>query len=208
MLKWMLSLLVMCLGVLIFWSFLPHTRDFQIYQYLKMPHISQRPAQKMLVVRVAGDPNVVGRKALFALFQTFYALKFNNKKMILEAARVRWLHSPETPAGNWEGIYGLPVPEMISQLPKFETRLDPRPSLETWDYGTVAEILHSGPYSEEDSSLSKLRQFITEQGYRISGPYEEEYLKGPGFFGRGDPKKYQTLLRFRVEKIPPTPVAQ
>jgi hypothetical protein len=208
MLKWTISLLVMALGVLIFWSFLPHTRDFQVYQYLKMPHISERPGQRMLVVRVAGDPNVVGRRALFVLYQTFYALKFHYKKMSLEATRVRWLHSPETPAGNWEGIYGLPVLEGVLRLPKFESRLEPRPSLETWDYGTVAEILHSGPYNEEEASLAKLRQFITEQGYRISGPSEEEFLKGPGFFGRGDPKKYQTLLRFRVEKIPPTPVAR
>ena len=206
--KWLISLLVMALGVLIFWSFLPHTKDFQVYQYLKMPHVSERPAQKMLVVRVTGDPNVVGRKALFNLFQTFYALKFKNKKMTLEASRVRWLHAPDTPAENWEGIYGLPVPDGIVRLPKFETRLDPRPVLETWNYGTVAEILHSGPYAEEEASLAKLRQFITEQGYRITGPIEEEYLKGAGFFGRGDPKKYQTLLRFRVEKIPPTPVTR
>jgi hypothetical protein len=173
-----------------------------------MPHISERPGQRMLVVKVNGDPNVVGRKALFALFQTFYSLKFKYKKMPLEAVRVRWLHAPETPAGNWEGIYGLPVVDSILRLPKFEDRLHPRPYLEIWDYGTVAEILHTGPYSEEDASLAKLRQFITEQGYRITGPDEEEYLKGPGFFGRGDPKKYQTLLRCRVEKIPPTPVSR
>jgi hypothetical protein len=145
---------------------------------------------------------------LFVLFQTFYALKFNVKKMPLEAVRVRWLQAPGTPAGNWEGIYGLPVPDGVLRLPKFEARLAPRPALEIWDYGTVAEILHSGPYGEEEASLAKLRQFIAEQGYRIAGPNEEEYLKGPGFFGRGDPKKYQTLLRCRVEKIPPTPVSR
>jgi hypothetical protein len=208
MLKWLVSLLVMALGVVIFWNFLPHTHDFQIYQYLKMPHISEHPAQKMLVVRVAGDPQVVGPKAIFAVYQAFYAVKFKIKKMPLEASRVRWLHAPGALPEVWEGIYGLPVPDRVKRLPKFEIRLDPRLALETWEYGTVAEILHTGPYGEEEASWATMRQFITEQGYRVVGPREEEYLKGPGFFGRGDPKKYQTLLRCRVEKVPPTPVSR
>jgi hypothetical protein len=199
--KWAISLFVMVVGVLIFWNFLPHTRDFQVYQYLKMPHISERPAQKMLVVRLKGDPNAVGKQAMSTLFKAFYALKVEFKNLPLEFPRARWPQPLDTPAEQWVGLYGLPVPEKIVRLPKSELKVAPHAALETWEYGTVAEILHSGPYSEEVSSIEKLQQFIQAQGYAVVGVHEEEYLKGPGFFGRGDPKKYQTLIRYRVEKV-------
>jgi len=51
--------------------------------------------------------------------------------------------------------------------------------LETWNYGTVAQILHVGPYSEEEPTVKRLHEFITENGYEIAGIHEEEYLTPP-----------------------------
>ncbi len=198
--KWTFSLLVMAGGVLVFWNFLPHTHDFQVYQYLMMPHISERPSETMIMVTLDGDPDVVGKHALSALFKAFYALKAKHKELVLEKPRVRWPQPPETPRAQWRGLYALPIPPSIKHLPDSERRVHPQPEMTVWEYGTVAEILHIGPPSESVASLEKLKNFITEQGYVIVGMHEEEYLKGPGFFGRGDSRKYRTLLRYRVEK--------
>ena len=75
--------------------------------------------------------------------------------------------------------------------------------LETWEYGEVAEILHIGSYATENPTVEKLHQFITESGYEIVGPHEEEYLKGPGMFGKGNPDKYQTIIRYPVARVVP-----
>ena len=73
-------------------------------------------------------------------------------------------------------------------------------SLETWEYGEVAEILHIGPYNKEEPTVNKLMNFIKEQGYEVAGLHEEEYLKGPTMAGPGDPEKYLTIIRYRVKK--------
>ena len=73
-------------------------------------------------------------------------------------------------------------------------------TLTTWEYGDVAEMLHVGPYDREEPTIAKLKQFIKECGYEIVGEHEEEYLKGPGMFSKGNPDKYLTIIRYRVKK--------
>jgi len=43
----------------------------------------------------------------------------------------------------------------------------------------VASISHKGPGSEFDKTYSKLREFVDERGYRVSGPAMEIYSKKP-----------------------------
>jgi effector-binding domain-containing protein len=52
-------------------------------------------------------------------------------------------------------------------------------TVEVWEYGTVAEILHEGPYSAESTPIQRLREYIAENGYEIVGCHEEEYLTRP-----------------------------
>ena len=73
---------------------------------------------------------------------------------------------------------------------------DKRPEvrLETWEYGTVAQILHLGPYDQEGSTIERLHRFIKDSGYQITGDHEEEYLTRP------DAKVIKTLIRYTVKK--------
>ena len=66
--------------------------------------------------------------------------------------------------------------------------------METWKYGTVAEILHIGPYSEEGPSIEKLHKFIGESGCEIAGAHEEEYLTRP------TAKVIKTIIRYPVRR--------
>ena len=43
-------------------------------------------------------------------------------------------------------------------------------------------------------TIEKIKTFISERGYEINGDHEEEYLKGPGMFFKGNPKKYRTII--------------
>ena len=174
-------------------------QDLSAYESLRAPRISTMASQRMLVVELKGDPNVVGGKAFGALFKTYYQLKGVPKGGPPPAPRARWPLSLDTPKGEWIGFYGMPVPATVESLPE---KTDPLVKIGTWDYGTVAEILHIGPYNEEAPTVGRLMAFINQNDYQTIGEHEEEYLKGPGMFMKGDPRKYYTIIRYRVEKAP------
>ncbi|MBT3228380.1 MAG: hypothetical protein HOD43_12235 [Candidatus Marinimicrobia bacterium] len=177
-------------------------KNFQEYEHLTTPEISEKVAQKMLVYEAVGDPNETVGNAFGALFSTFFKLK-KDHDMDMTAPRARWPKPADTPKDQWLGIYGMPVAESVIEIPDEILSKYPELKLETWEYGEVAEILHIGSYATENPTVEKLHQFITESGYEIVGPHEEEYLKGPGMFGKGNPDKYQTIIRYPVARVVP-----
>lgn len=187
-------------GIALLWYFITRGPDLAQFEYLKQPQISSKPNQKMIVVEAKGDPNVVGAKAFGLLFSIYYKVKDAPKSLTLPAPRARWPVSLETPKSEWLGLYALPVPETTTELPQYEAQPGLTVSLATWEYGEVAEILHIGPYDQEQPTTQRLMDFINAQGYTIIGDHEEEYLKGPTMFSKGDPEKYATIIRYRVKK--------
>ncbi|OGF65834.1 MAG: hypothetical protein A2Y62_19170 [Candidatus Fischerbacteria bacterium RBG_13_37_8] len=155
------------------------------------------PNQKMIVIELKGDPNVVAKDVFKKLYKTYYKLKIKDWKMV--APRARWTDIGLSKE-NWIGYYGIPVPDSVTQLPPDVNKEGPEVKLETWNYGEIAEILHIGPYSEETETVNKLGAFIEEKEYRITGMHEEEYLKGPGLWPV-NPKNYYTIIRYTVEKM-------
>ncbi len=176
------------------------------FEYLKTPQIHPMADQKMLVVEAKGDPTSAGGGAFGLLFKTYFKLPGVPKGPKQPAPRARWPLALDTPKDQWIGRYGMPVPESIDSLPDQANSASALQAvLTTWEYGQVAEILHVGPYSREEPTLRRLTDFIKEGGYTIVGEHEEEYIKGPGMFFRGNPEKYLTIIRFRVTKPTPQP---
>lgn len=168
------------------------------YEHLKNPQISTAPRQKMIAVQIKGDPNATAGKAAGLLYKNYYkvAKSFGPPP----ALRARWPKVIDTPKEEFIGIYGLPVPESAGPLTSQEKETDLEVKIDYWEYGKVAEILHVGPYSEEIPTIERLKKFIDDSGYKIVGAHEEEYLKGPGMLGKGDPDKYWTIIRYQVEE--------
>ncbi len=185
--------LVLVAGLLIF--IMNYGPDVKSFAHLKQPQIREMKNQPMIEVRLQGDPYATGGKAIGQLFKVFYQLKNNQIKQA--APRARWPVSLESDKRDWIGIYGLPVSETVTEVPAHKA--GPQVRLTSWEYGTVAEILHIGPYTAEQPTIEKLKRFITANGYEIVGDHEEEYFKGPGFL-LVNPKDYLTIIRYRVRK--------
>lgn len=171
------------------------------FEHLKQPQVRAVADQKVLVVETQGDPTKVGGEAFKLLFKTYFKLPGVSKNPRNLAPRARWPLSVDTPKDQWVGRYAMPVPETVNSLPDHAAN----PSglsvkLATWEYGEVAEILHVGPYGREEPTIRRLVDFIKEGGYAIVGEHEEEYIKGPGLFFKGNPEKYLTIVRYRVKK--------
>jgi hypothetical protein len=161
------------------------------------PEIIEIPPQKMAVVQGKGAPDKVISELMPALFGSVYTLKFALKKQGLPTFKVsppraRYPDAHFVPMAEWTIIMGLPVPQDTTLLPQKVPSVAVR--LETWAYGTVAQILHFGPYDQEGPTIERLQRFIEDNGYEIAGPHEEEYLSRP------DAKVVKTLVRYVVKK--------
>ena len=161
------------------------------------PAIIEMPAQKMAVVRAKGAPDEVFGEVMPALYSSVYTLKFDIKKRGLPTFKVSGLRAryPDAhllPKGQWTHIIGLPIPEDTTRLPQKVPNVEVK--IEVWEYGTVAQILHLGPYDQEGPTIERLHKFIAEQGYEIAGAHEEEYLSRP------DVKVPKTIIRYPVRK--------
>ncbi|MDO9548338.1 MAG: GyrI-like domain-containing protein [Candidatus Marinimicrobia bacterium] len=175
-------------------------RDLSEFDYLLEPQISQKPAQKMLVVEVKGDPNMVGKDAFGQLFKTFFAIKRDYKDLKVKPPRARWPLSVDILTDEWIGVYALPLSDFVKDLPQSH-KVSPNARIDTWYGGDVAEILHIGAYADETPTIDRLKTYIEEQGYEISSDHEEEYLKGPGMLFKGNSKKYRTIIRYEVTRV-------
>jgi len=161
----------------------------------KEPGIVEMGPQNMAVVQTVGDPNVVLPQVMPALYGAAYTLKFDLKNKGVThkvgALRGRWPGLDATDRDKWVAYWDLPLPdgvtEVAQKVPDIEVKV------ERWDYGTVAQVLHLGPYSEEGPTIERLH-FIAENGCEIAGPHEEEYLTSPRA------KVPKTVIRYQVRK--------
>ena len=161
------------------------------------PQILEMPRQKMAVVYGKGTPDKVFPELMPALYGSVYTLKFDLKKKGLPTFKVSGLRAryPDAhlvPMDEWTHIIGLPIPEDTTSLPQKVAGTEVK--IETWEYGTVAQILHLGAYDQERPTIERLHKFIEENGYQIAGIHEEEYLTTP------DAKVVKTIIRYPVKK--------
>jgi len=161
------------------------------------PQIIEMPDQKMAVVRGKGAPDKVFPVTMPALYGAVYTLKFGLKKQGLESFKVGPLRAQYPDAvskdkKDWAIVMGIPIPDDTKEL--FQKVPGVPVTIETWKYGTVAQVLHLGAYDQETESIEKLHRFIGDQGYEIAGDHEEEYLTRP------DAKVVKTIIRYPVRK--------
>jgi hypothetical protein len=161
------------------------------------PRMLEMPSQKMAVVRAKGAPDKVFSEAMPALLGSVYTLKFDLKKKGMPAFKVsppraRYPDAHLVPKEEWTVVLGIPIPEGVTSLPQKVPGIEVK--IETWDYGTVAEILHVGPYDQEGPTVERLHKFIKESGYELAGAHEEEYLTKP------ETKLMKTIVRYQVKR--------
>ena len=195
---------LLVVGVVV-WVGMPKGPSLDEVAHLRTPRILQMEAQKVLLVKAKGDPNEVGKGAFGLLMKTYFGLKGVPKGGPgMGSPRARWSVGDGVPMSEWEGLYAMPVPDSVGDVPPAPADGGLTVELSTWEYGQVAQILHVGRYDEETENIESLKEFIRSQEYEISGLHEEEYIKGPGLFFAGNPDKYLTLIRYQVTRIDPS----
>ncbi len=194
------ALVAVVLVVAVLWMGRPRGPTLRQVEHLRSPSIVEMGSQKVLQIEATGDPNVVGRKAFGLLMKAYFRLEgVPRGGPGFRAPRARWLVDAGQPIAAWRGFYGMPVPDAVEKVPAVGPVEGLTVSLTTWDYGSVAQVLHVGRYDAEADTIRDLHEFVRSEGYAVTGLHEEEYLRGPGVLFKGDPDRYLTVIRYPVK---------
>ena len=153
------------------------------------------------------------------LYATAYGLRFALKKRGVER-RVGMLEGlywtidgstdldellgPDRGTWRWTLLISLPLEATDDELAtalaagreKLAAEYAPDLRIATFDEGTVAQVLHFGPYAEERPTIERLHAAIVAAGLRPRGRHHEIYLGDPR---RSAPERLRTLVRQPVE---------
>jgi hypothetical protein len=172
------------------------------------------PETRFLMVDGSGDPNTSQdfQEAIQALYGVSYTLKFALKKsggpefrvMPLEAL---WWNDVNgrfdaDSKSDWSWTAMIRQPDFV-EAAAIEAAIRqagnkrPLPALskmrfERFEEGLSAQVMHVGPYSEEQPTIERLQAFIAEQGCEPAGKHHEIYLGDPR---RAAPEKLKTVIR-------------
>ncbi len=186
-----------------------------LYSAKKEPVLVKVPELNYIMIDGKGDPNnnKEFQAAVSALFTAAYTLKFMVKKgpmaidygvMPLEG---QWWADDykDFLKGNkakWHWTISIMQPDFITKKLFEEARAKAAEKkkglplemlrFEKFKDGLSAQLLHTGPFSEEGPNIRRMHEFIEKQGYKIKGKHREIYLNN---FLKVKPEKMKTILR-------------
>lgn len=178
------------------------------------PSIVTIPPMQYLLIDGRGNPNNSAefQSAVEALFSVAYTLKFMVKKTlavdygVMPLEGLWWCedmqHFSIDAKDDWQWTVMIMQPKFITAellTVAFEKVAKDKKlaALDTMRFNTLAEglsaqVLHSGPFSEEGPTVEKLHAFIAGNGYQMSGKHHEIYLSDTR---RGNPQNWKTIIR-------------
>lgn len=180
----------------------------------KEPSVVDVSPMSFLMVDGAGDPNSSQeyQEAVSALYSVAYSLKFMVKKGeaaadygVMPLEGVWWADDARfdlEDKDTWLWTAMIMQPEYVTQalfeeaLVQVEKKKDPaalsRVRFESFHEGLSAQIMHIGPYADEEPTVERLHSFIGENGYQLRGRHHEIYLSDPN---RTAPDRLKTVIR-------------
>lgn len=110
-----------------------------------------------------------------------------------------WISMIRQPEFVTEAVFEEAKQKLLKKKP--ELNFD-RTRLVRWTEGLCCQVMHTGSYDDEPATLSRLEQFIAENGcvpdYTESRKHHEIYLGDPR---RTAPERLRTVLRLPVKKV-------
>jgi hypothetical protein len=177
------------------------------------------PALNYLMADGRGDPNTSPefKAAVAALYPLAYALKFMVRKSegidygVMPLEGLWWAGDIRTFSmarkGDWRWTVMIMQPEWISSALVETARAQvgkKHPALgldavrfERLDEGPAAQLLHTGPFSEEGPTIQRLHDWIAGQKYQRRGKHHEIYLND---FRKTAPARLKTIIRQPVAR--------
>lgn len=199
----------------------------EFYMAKNKPEIIKVPKANYLAVRGKGDPNEEGgayQQAIGVLYAVAYTLKMSYKtdhkiegffEYVVPPLEGFWWqdHVEGVDYSNKSGFNWISV----IRLPDFITKADFEWAVETAakkkkldcssvefmtiDEGLCVQIMHTGPFDEEPSTVALMDAFLEQNGYR--NDFSEARLHHEIYITdarRVPPEKWKTVIRHPIKK--------
>lgn len=160
------------------------------------PKIVHKPAMTVAVVDGVGNATTEVPRLTPALYKAVYG----SKKLYGNAFKPQgklcgryFYDSLDTPDAEKHFQLAVPIPAGTTELRQVLPDVA-HVRVEVWPEETVAEVMHTGPYTTEDATIQLLMAHVQRQGYEIVGPHEEEYLSGM----QTPVEQRRTMIRYAV----------
>ena len=172
-----------------------------LYSAKKKPQIVDVPEGLFLSILGKGAPGGPEyADALGALYGAAYTLKFKSKAegrdyTVMPLEGLWWWDdkkaftledAPPRETWNWNNLLRVPDFTTEEELTAIKPELIEKKGsaverIKLWSFteGLSAQIMHKGPYSEEQPTVDILNTFLDEQGYRLRDHHHEIYLSNP-----------------------------
>lgn len=179
-----------------------------LYAAKAEPALLDVPELPCLMTDGSGDPyGDTYATAVKSLYGVAYAIRAELKPVLTYSVAPLeglWEGSPDDWASmRWTVL--IPQPEQVtpetmaravSAVRARKPSLDvDRVRLAPLAEGRAAQILHTGPYSEEPATVGRLMRSVTDRGLTVTGTHHEIYLSAQG---RTAPEKMRTIIRYPV----------
>lgn len=188
----------------------------------KEPEMVNVPAFKYIMVDGEGYPGTqesFGEK-IAVLYGLAYTIRFALKKavddpLIFKVPPFSGLYCADDPEAfldenrkhEWKWTLAMMLPDRVTDEVLEEARAElikkknpPYANdvyFKIYEEGLCAQIMHIGPYSEEEPTIKKLHDFFMEKGYTFNGRHNEIYIGDPR---KSKPEKLKTIIRQPVKK--------
>lgn len=182
------------------------------------PIIVDVPPMQYLMMDGSGDPNTVPRyqTALETLYGLAYGVRAISKAAgtvftVMPLEGLWWFENDEPVDGDenykdqfiWTLMIRMPdhiTPEMLSEARTNTAKKKPHLPLdevrfETLHEGKSAQIMHIGPYADEEPTIKTLHTFVADQGFALRDKHHEIYLNDPR---KVAPEKIKTVIRYPI----------
>jgi len=197
-----------------------------LYMAKDKPVIVEVPTMNFIAIEGTGSPqNEAYQKAVQALYSLSYTIKMSYKSdikidgyfdYVVPPLEGLWSISDSQETGStvdlsnakWKSMIMQPqfVNEKVFEWAMTEVRRK-KPEVDindaqlfTFNEGLCVQILHVGPYKDEDRSIIKLYTFMEENGYLLdineTRQHHEIYISDPS---KAAPDKLKTILRLPVK---------
>ncbi|MFO8078952.1 MAG: GyrI-like domain-containing protein [Armatimonadota bacterium] len=177
------------------------------------------PPMNFIMIDGSGDPNTETwyEAAVEALYAIAYSIKYIVKERSEDLDFVMppleglwWVEEMEyfsqEDMDSWQWTLMIMMPEPVDEelYERGHEKACEKKCLvaaemmrfEQYDEGLSAQVLHVGPYDQEQSTIERLHAFIAEQGHERRGKHHEIYLSDPR---RTKPENLKTVLRQPVD---------
>ncbi len=193
-----------------------------LYSPSRDPHILDIPDMWFFMVDGTGYPgdNPLYQEAMQLLYGVSYTLKMSVMKpagkdyVVPPLEGLWWADDMEVftesyleRKDEWKWTSMIRIPDFVDEeqivkaLKLFKEKKKPenfnKIRYELYSEGTVVQVLHLGPFSEEGPIIANMHRYAEERDYLLHNKHHEIYLSDPR---RTKPEKLRTVIRQPIRK--------